>query len=610
MRNKYSGVFRDGAGKIVASGNVSVYLAGTSTAASIYTSSTSTSAVNSVTTGTDGTFTFYIDRFDYDRNQLFKISLSKSGYTTKEYDNVDVKEVITGTYTISADKTVTTDLGYIPKGVIYSVASGKTLTISGALDSGRYQIFSGTGAVTLTNATISRPEWFGIDGTDDHTEINAAINSLTSGTVLLGPAYTTSGTINVKSGVDLVGVSGGYGYGTTITYTGAGVAVKFDRNRNSGLSKVNIITSNDSAVGIEITNACRRLVLNRVYVYGGISPTNNGKGIYLNAGTGWTGGIGITHVTVQGYKTGIDMVGSSAANTVTTVDMSDVWLIGLAAAYGGPISGAKGISMNARTTGTGTYLRGGTIESFATGIYHENGGLGGFFDCDFEANTNNYSVGNSFNGRIHSAYYNTFYEQSIDTASTIFKSYVLSRTLAGLYTLETKGDQRYVYRSGKGQWGVWLGAHNGFYDGGNPVFYGGFQVDATDADKNKMRIKGQSISFGTAAPKTGTWGRGSVRYNTAATSGQPIGWQCTSEGTFSAASTTGSISSGAANLTVASTTGLAVDDYVTIAGVTGIKRILYITGSVLTLDSTSDATVSGAAVATPDPTFSSIGNLP
>lgn len=41
----------------------------------------------------------------------------------------------------------------------------------------------------------------------------------------------------------------------------------------------------------------------------------------------------------------------------------------------------------------------------------------------------------------------------------------------------------------------------------------------------------QSIIFTSAAPSTGTWNQGSVAFNSAATVGQPKGWQCTVTGT-------------------------------------------------------------------------------
>lgn len=184
MRCVYSQTARDTEGNIVVGATVRVYLAGTTTPATFYQYADSASATTGVTTGSDGAFTFYIDRFDYDSDQKFKIIISK-GSTTTTYDDIEIDRAVLGTYTISADKTVTTHIT-VPKGVIYSVASGKTLTFSGSVTSGPYQIFSGSG--TVSDLTHAYPEWWGTDhdATDssDTNAIKAAITSLSSGGTL------------------------------------------------------------------------------------------------------------------------------------------------------------------------------------------------------------------------------------------------------------------------------------------------------------------------------------------------------------------------------------------------------------------------------------------
>lgn len=90
-RYYYKGLFRDGSGHPVLSGTASIYLAGTTTAASVYAASSGGTAVNSVTgSSTDGTFEFWVDESNYGYGQLFKVVLSKSGYTSQTYDNVSV----------------------------------------------------------------------------------------------------------------------------------------------------------------------------------------------------------------------------------------------------------------------------------------------------------------------------------------------------------------------------------------------------------------------------------------------------------------------------------------------------------------------------------------
>lgn len=90
-RYKYQGTFKDGNGRVVVSGTISVYLAGTSNVASIYAAESGGSAVNSVTSdSTDGSFILWIDDTDYAANQRFKVSLSKTNFTAKTYDDIEI----------------------------------------------------------------------------------------------------------------------------------------------------------------------------------------------------------------------------------------------------------------------------------------------------------------------------------------------------------------------------------------------------------------------------------------------------------------------------------------------------------------------------------------
>ena len=95
MRYAYNGTFKDGQGSVVTDGTISVFLAGTSTAASVYTASSGGSAVNSVTSdSTDGDFIFYVDDADYGYTQRFKITLTKTNYRENSYDDVPVLPVV------------------------------------------------------------------------------------------------------------------------------------------------------------------------------------------------------------------------------------------------------------------------------------------------------------------------------------------------------------------------------------------------------------------------------------------------------------------------------------------------------------------------------------
>ena len=55
MRSYFQGTAKDGNGKVIAGATVSVFLAGTDTPASIYTTFTGATAVNSVVSATEGT---------------------------------------------------------------------------------------------------------------------------------------------------------------------------------------------------------------------------------------------------------------------------------------------------------------------------------------------------------------------------------------------------------------------------------------------------------------------------------------------------------------------------------------------------------------------------
>lgn len=213
MRCILTGIARDGNGNIVPSSTITPFLAGTATAVSIYTTLAGATAVNSVTAGDDGSFTFYVDRFDYDRDQCFDIQISKTGWTTWTWTNVDIRDVVLGTYTISDNKTVSTDLGLVPKGVTYSIASGKTLTLSGSLThsgtfsgagnlavTGKITVHGGTfthtgtttfGASSLNDIDVS---WFGFStsaaAANNTTYFHRAVASMSAGHHLITPPGT------------------------------------------------------------------------------------------------------------------------------------------------------------------------------------------------------------------------------------------------------------------------------------------------------------------------------------------------------------------------------------------------------------------------------------
>ena len=111
-----------------------------------------------------------------------------------------------------------------------------------------------------------------------------------------------------------------------------------------------------------------------------------------------------------------------------------------------------------------------------------------------------------------------------------------------------------------------------------------------------------------AAPASGSWERGTVVYNSAPASAGYVGWVCTTSGTFGTLTgATGSITTGTNAMTVNNAALFRLNDYITIAGVSGVKKVIKISGSVVSLDSNADATVSSAAVAYSTPVFNTFG---
>jgi len=93
MRYHYYNEARDQFGNAVKNADVYVYLAGTETDASIYTSNSGGSAVSSspqIETASDGSFEFWVDDGDYDHSQKFKVVISKPGFTTKRINYIDL----------------------------------------------------------------------------------------------------------------------------------------------------------------------------------------------------------------------------------------------------------------------------------------------------------------------------------------------------------------------------------------------------------------------------------------------------------------------------------------------------------------------------------------
>jgi len=79
-RYAYNGVVRTQQGGIVASATVNVYEADTTTTVTMYEAKSGGVAVTSLTTGSDGSFLFYLDDNDYFSGYQCDIVVSKTGH--------------------------------------------------------------------------------------------------------------------------------------------------------------------------------------------------------------------------------------------------------------------------------------------------------------------------------------------------------------------------------------------------------------------------------------------------------------------------------------------------------------------------------------------------
>lgn len=418
MRCIFTGIARDGNGNIVPSSTITPFLYGTSTAVSIYTTLTGTTAVNSVTAGDDGSFTFYIDRFDYDRDQCFDIQISKMGWTTWKWTNVDIKDVVLGTYAIAADKTVSTNLGMIPEGVIYAPASGKTLTISGKFTAGDYQIFSGDGAVVIANIDKYPVQWRGAVGdnlTDNYDAITAANRDLVASAALtpvLGyyrpkmwfpPSlgYRVETGVVIGAGIDvimdspLLYVGDANASGTALTI---GAAADYNWNANLKLNVLRVTQSDwteSDSTGIKLFNCYQSniLIQSANKFTNGVQFIGDTKGFAYNE-------ITLQYIVDNAY--GVTLIDGSASGYVNENNF-----------YGGRF----GV-----ISGTNTSVSRSAIKITSNNAYYHNNN--NFYKPSFELNNPNLtgaatSVPILLEYSARNAFYNCRFEGSGTTYATV-----------------------------------------------------------------------------------------------------------------------------------------------------------------------------------------------
>ena len=91
MRFRYFFIVQDLQGNAIENASVSVYLAGTTTPATVYLTKDATDGINTapqLTSGADGKVVFWVDDGDYEHGQLFDIQVEKDTYS---FSMVDVQ---------------------------------------------------------------------------------------------------------------------------------------------------------------------------------------------------------------------------------------------------------------------------------------------------------------------------------------------------------------------------------------------------------------------------------------------------------------------------------------------------------------------------------------
>ena len=314
------------------------------------------------------------------------------------------------------------------------------------------------------------------------------------------------------------------------------------------IAALSIYTYQIGSNAIQAGNNSRNCSIDAVYLDAtAIGATTLGAGIYLYEPDGFSGGITISNSYAIQFKYGILMDGLNLSTaTWTTVSIYNFWAVGILSG-GIPRVGTYGIYMSALTNGIGTCMYGGTLEQFEYAIYVADGSYGGVFETDMEGNTNEYYIGNNFQGHITSAF---GVPNILRTSNTPTQIWEYKELIGGF------GPKQENYFSPS--WLVYEGSGAvqkvNYYRNDVSVIDGGaLQANATKfafglgqsgsfgssvhPSDHYVQVSNSKLHWGSDIPsaRTGSqlvaWTRGDVCYNLSATVGQPIGWMCTVAGT-------------------------------------------------------------------------------
>lgn len=537
-------------------------------------------------------------------------------------------------YNVNYTETTTTSFTFttgLNAGDLVNYTIGASTSLSVNASSVLYNE-GGTGAVN-SNVKAKLQEYLSVkdfgavgDGTtDDTVAIQAAITQATAtGQVLLINAgtYKTTSSLTITGGNWIIGE----GKSTTIiNYSGSSSAI-IASGWGGKIQGLTVYTSDVASNGIEVGNTSRNCSINDVYIQltggSGVYAASTGSGIYLNAGTGFSGGITISTSYVLAYKYGVRMKGPTplSGDTWTTVSMYNLWLAGNSA---GIVTGSYGIYMDGGTNGIGTVMYGGTIEAYDYGIYVADNSFGGMFTTDMEGNNNQSYTGNAFIGSI-SAYNNVdSYSISRNGAGGVIWNRLQAKQGLSPKQESYYAPQYQAYTTGSPQSVKWYCTNQSIIDGTVTDPYalkfafgigsGGGTGIIGDPDGHYLQVSDRTVHWNAVSPQTYSdkyWVKGSVCYNATPAVGQPTGWMCTVTG----ANTTGSVNSGSTALTVASGTAVLNGQNIAIVGAGVSGAILHTTvasggGTTSIVLTTAAGTSVTNAVVTTSGTWVAMANL-
>ena len=365
MRYIYQSEVQDGRGNFVAGATVTVTEAGGSTKASIYSAFTggTVDADGIITTGTDGTFAFYVDEDDYAHNQQFRIVWSKSGFTSETWDYIQIfpnpnVAVVVLPESFGAVGDGTTDDSTAIQDAIDSISSGvvkfasKTYAIGTGLTFAEHIEYIGDGPNATTIKALAAVNMVTIANNQYHYKIKGILfdgdDTATAGLVL-GDASAQSGFAHIDrveiKDIDGTAVDAGWFFNTDFTQMyvhGCTVGIDINKGQHNHIdgwfydngTHITATALQDSDIDIVSYNTTSNV---RAIRLTGASHYNSITGAFEPQDDHTGGDV----ILIDGESQGNRIVGASFyANTDSNADADDLNYITIGdATDGGPSIG-------------------------------------------------------------------------------------------------------------------------------------------------------------------------------------------------------------------------------------------------------------------------------